>query len=75
MAIANQTEIESTTDDVGLACQCCGDELVQTSTGTGKAGALHAHVWCPNCSAGGCLSTNMPGRRPVLERGRALRGE
>lgn len=59
---------------VGLSCAQCGWRLEQTSLGEGDTGALHAHVRCTNCRAHGCLSTNMPGAKPVTRRGRALVG-
>jgi len=60
----------------GIACRSCGiGTLEQTSCDESAAGALHTHVRCPHCRAHGCLSVNMPGAKPIVERGPALRGE
>ena len=77
MAIANApTGDLPEPDRTGIECAVCGEsDLETTSIGESNAGALHAHMWCPSCSAGGCLSTNMPGRKSVCRRGRALRGD
>jgi len=56
-----------------MNCRVCGGRLRHAGSDESYTGAVHEHYVCRDCRAGGCLSVNRPGRRPVVRRGRALR--
>lgn len=59
---------------LAFACAQCGGQLDCGALSEGDQGQLHQRVTCESCNADGLLSTNMPGRRHVVRRGRALDG-